>query len=152
MKKFSFSLDRVLAWRRSERELEQAALGLLFAERDALARQADNLQGERAHYQRSLANALHFDGGSVPTLPHWHARIAKSLAELGARLDQTNGRVNHQMGRLREAELKVKLLEKLRERRLAEWTKALGLEEETQAAEAYLARFARLKRTENVGA
>jgi flagellar export protein FliJ len=152
VKKFSFSLDRVLAWRRSERELVQAGLGKLIAEREALARRADSIRGERAAYERSLANALHFDGGSVPTLPNWHTRVDRSLTELAAQLDQTRVRMEQQMERLREAELKVKLLEKLRDRRLDDWKTALNLEEENQAAEAYLARFARLKRAPDAGA
>ncbi len=152
MKKFSFSLDRVLAWRRSERELVQAGMGKLIAEREALASRADSIRDERAVYERSLANALYFDGGSVQTLPHWQKRVEKSLTELAAQMVQVRVRMEQQMERLREAELKVKLLEKLRERRVSEWKTALNLEEENQAAEAYLARFARLKRAPDAGA
>ncbi len=152
MKKFSFSLDRVLAWRRSEREIQQAALGKLFAERDELSRRAESMREESLQYERTLANALYFDGGSVPTLPHWRNRVSKSLMELATQMDRMKILVEQQLERLRAAELKVKLLEKLRERRMAEWKTALGLEEETQAAEAYLARFARLKRSHDAGA
>ena len=152
MKRFSFSLDRVLAWRRSEREIERAALGKLLTERDALSRRADVIREDRAQFERSLAHSLYFDGGTVPTLPNWRTSVDRSLAALGSQLHQMTVRVNQQLERVREAELKVRLLEKLRERRLAEWKVALSLDEENQAAEAYLTRFARLKRTENVGA
>ncbi len=152
MKKFSFSLDRVLGFRRSECEMEQAALGKLLSERDELSRRTDTLRDGRTQYQTSLAHALYFDGGSVPTLPHWHARVNRSLSELAAQRDQLTVRVQQQQERVRAADLRVKLLEKLRERRLSDWKAALNLDGEAQAAEAYLARFARLKRSIEAGA
>ncbi len=152
MKRFSFSLDRVLAWRRLQREQEQAALEKLIAERNALAERVRQIRTDRAECRDALAHSLTLESRQVTTLPGWLAKVTNTLHSLAARSQELEGRVQRQQETLREAERQVKLLERLRDRRLTVWQTQVALEEEAFAAEAYLARCIRLKKANPTGA
>ena len=145
MKTFSFSLDRVLAWRRLQLEQERAALQKLLADAQTLAHRAQAVQENRRAYERSLSRALHFDAFEVATLPHWQSQVKHVLTTLAGELQQLEIRLDHQRARHRAAEQKVKLLERLRDRRLGAWRLELSKEEEAFATEAHLAGCFRLK-------
>lgn len=152
MKRFSFPLDRVLAWRRLQAEQERAILDRLVGQAEAIGRRSEEVRSARRSYEQSLSRALHFDAVDVVTLPHWQAQLKKSLGILAAEQQQVQQRVEQQRAKVREAERVVMLLERLRDRRLQAWQKELAREEETFAAEAYLAGCIRLKTSTRQGA
>jgi hypothetical protein len=146
MKRFSFRLDRILAWRRLQRGEEQWNLQKALAEREELVRKERAVRAERSDSERTLAHALHFDAQFVSTLPHWQVRVKAVLAEMAVDAGKMEARVSAQRAKLREAERKVRLLERLREKRVEDWKTAMEREEEACAAETFLARGAREKR------
>jgi len=145
MKRFSFSLDRVLNWRRLLRDKEKAVLERLAAEHAAIVSEQTNLSRERLNTERALATGLHLDGAEISTLAAWQSSVRKSLAALSNRQKLAQDRIVKQREVLRNAERDLQLLEKLRGRKLSEWTIAASKEEEDFAAEAFLAKAVRMK-------
>jgi flagellar export protein FliJ len=144
MKRFSFGLERILEWRRVQRDEEALALQKALSERAAVVDRERALRHERDRYVTGLANALHFDADEVATLPHWQLRVKTTLEKMAAAIAEADARVAGQRDKMREAERKLQLLERLRDKRLGEWKAALDREEEAFASEMYLARSARL--------
>jgi septal ring factor EnvC (AmiA/AmiB activator) len=148
MKKFAFPLDRALNWRRLQSERERAELEKLAGEGQAIAGREKRMRSERAEQEHGLAHGLYLDSAYVATLPRWQQQVKQSLAEIAAEQRAADARVAAQREKFQETERAVRLLERLRERRLANWEMELAKEEETFAAEAYLARCIRLRRSE----
>lgn len=147
MKRFSFSLDRVLTWRRLQRDQERAKLDKLLSQRAALETRAAAIRRERLALERNLSVALHFDSSSVSTMPQWQRRVSASLQATVNESRQLEPRIEQQLAQFRLREREVRLLERLREKRLQAWQAEVSREEEAFAAEAYLARCIRLKET-----
>jgi hypothetical protein len=146
MKRFSFPLDRILAWRSLQRDEEQLNLKKVLTERDELLRKERAVRDERSDSEQALAHALHFDAQFVSTLPRWQMRVKAVLIQMASDVVKMETRAVAQRAKLREAERKVQLLERLREQRLGDWKAGIEREQEAFAAETYLAQSSRLKR------
>jgi flagellar export protein FliJ len=140
MKKFSFPLDRILVWRRLELEREQALLQRLVTQRNALAAKDAALRTQRLDAERLISGNRYVDAETVSTLPAWQVYMKKTIAAAANELVLAQQRVAAQQTRFSEATRRVKLLERLREKRLDHWQIELNREEEAFAAEAFLAR------------
>jgi len=143
MTRFHFRLERVLAWRRTQLELVEIEFrreGAALAELDrALAELGD--RGIRIEAEVRDWNFL--SGRDLSALSGFRLyaeRRAKALA--AQRAEQARKLAERELD-MQEARRRCRLLEKLRERRLAEWQSAHARELEEIAAESYLARFAR---------
>jgi len=147
MQRFQFSPERTLAVRRLQREQERAALLKCHAERAAIARQEQAIRAERQSVEEAIARSLTIDASQVGTLAGWQARVRAALTHIAGMIRQADERIAQQQARLQEAERRVKLLERLRERRLAAWQTEADREREALAAEAYLARLIRERRS-----
>ncbi len=152
MKKFHFSLDRVLTWRRLQCEEQRAILDRLVREKNSIAKRANAIHAERRSFEHDLAHGMHFEARHVATLPHWQAQVKHRLVAIAGEQREADVRVAQAELLLRGAERAVKLLERLRERRVATWETELAREEEAFAAEAFLARCIRLRRAGPAGA
>ena len=145
MKKFSFPLDRVLNWRRLECERERARLEQRIAEHGAVEQRAFSIRRERDNTGQGIAEARVITGTEVATLVHWQMAVRRQLKELEIEEAKAADRIREQRTVVQEAESKVRLLERLREKRHGQWTVDLAREEETFATEVHLARFVRMK-------
>jgi flagellar export protein FliJ len=145
MKTFSFPLDRVLHWRRLECERERAKLTGLMSALKAAEQRAEALKEERRATARSIVNAPTITGAEVTTVFDWQAAMRTNQEKLAVEISQAAGHVQRQTAVVREAERRVKLLDRLHENRWEEWSADLAREEEAFAAEAYIARYTRLK-------
>lgn len=152
MKKFAFPLDRALNWRRLQSDQERTSLEKLTGEGQAIAVREKRVRSERAEQERGLAHGLYLDSAYVATLPRWQQQVKQSLLDIAAEQRAVDARVATQREKFQEAERAVRLLERLRERRVASWESERAKEEETFAAEAYLARCIRLRRSNPAGA
>lgn len=146
MQRFHFSLDRVLHFRRLERDLEKAQLEKLAQTFNACVHRHATLSNERLSIERGLATGLSIQGRDVATLSLWQSSVRKNLATLQIQQAQAEANLVAQQTKLRGAERNLQLLEKLRERQLFEWTAADQKEQEDFAAEMYLARTVRNSR------
>jgi flagellar export protein FliJ len=141
MKPFRFPLERVLEWRRGEFETEQAALRLLHAEREGTAARRRTLAESLERERRMLVSPGDVSGETLAALEAYRDWVRRETLRLEDRIRQLDRRIAEQRGRVIEAQRKVKLLERLREKALRQWTAEVNREIESFAAEAFLARW-----------
>jgi flagellar FliJ protein len=141
MKPFRFPLDRVLEWRREELETEQAALRALHAERERLQARRRWLEESLEAERRALVASATVESQALEALESWKVWVRGEFQRLGSLAQELERRIAVQRFKTLEAQRKVKLLERLREKAFQRWTAELNRELENFAAEAYLARW-----------
>ncbi len=143
MKRFRFSLQRVLEYRRQQEDLERGRLALLAAERVRLERQAEG-QGVESREMRAACAAA----GTLPAI------VVRQAFEAGAGLlrarersldlaKQVEQKRLQQLGVVMEARRRVRLLELLRRKRKLRHVRAADQEMEAIAGELHLAKLRR---------
>jgi flagellar FliJ protein len=145
MKRFDFRLASVWSWRHLEREMEQARLEGLLAELREIENRLAGLEAERRASARAVLGRGELDAAELSALEAYlreRARRREALA--GARAD-CGRRIEEQRRRVLEAERNARLLDKLKDRRLAEWRAECNRELETLAAETFLAHWGKEK-------
>ncbi len=145
MHRFQFRLESVLGWRVVELELDEGRLEQLFTERRGWEDQALALENRRREAAR-LITAKTLDGQQLAAFTDHRRHLAREEARIAAGRADCEKRIAAQQQRVAEAERKVRLLERLKERRLAEWTSDFNREMEALASETFLANWAREKR------
>jgi flagellar export protein FliJ len=143
MRNFRFSLERILGWRSAELQAEEAALAPLFADRTRLEVAREQVRAARERAASDLVAAGAVDGRDLEALAGYRLRLERDLIAIEHRLAQRRQEIAAQRARVLEAQRRVRLLEKLRARRLAEWQTAWQRESENFAAETFLARWKR---------
>jgi len=141
MKRFAFSLERVLGWRRIEAQMEELRAERLHAELHAIETSRENLRIERettAAHLRAVGSAT---GTELAALDNFRRHVDAERARLERERVDCEKRVAAHMRVLTAKKRDVKILEHLRERRLTAWTAELNRETEQQAAEAFLSRW-----------
>lgn len=141
MSAFRFSLEKALEWRRKQLELEETRFKQCVA---ALA----TLDGQRAELEAAAIRAeLEVRGSSViagcdlEALGRFRRAVQDREAALELRRADSRTKMESQQTVMMAARRRCRLLERLRERRLAEWTAVRDKELEELAAESYLARW-----------
>jgi flagellar export protein FliJ len=143
MKAFHFGLERVLDWRRME--LEQAEM--VFKQQSAALAEIDRQRAEtdaadlRAQVEVRAWNPVW--GGDLAALGAFRVEAQKRQQKLQATRAKSERGLAEQWKAMMEARRRLRLLERLKERRLSEWRAAYDRELEEQAAEAYLAQWGR---------
>jgi flagellar export protein FliJ len=137
MKTFRFPLDRALHIRRAQLEIEQAKLQRLTRGLEQLDVTATGIQTEAAATRQLII----VQPGDTSTMPDYQRGIKSRLEKLRQQKQDLLKRRQEQQRLTVEAERRVKLLEKLREQRFAEWEAAMEREQESFAGDAYLARW-----------
>ena len=82
-------------------------------------------------------------GGDLAALGTYRIRVRSEEARLAAKRSDCARAVAAQQASMLEARRRFRLLERLKERRLAEWTAARDREVDEVAAESYLAQWGR---------
>jgi flagellar export protein FliJ len=146
VKKFHFPLERVLAFRRLQRDLERAALERALGEVRRIEELAEEVRREAESTARDVVTRSAqepLDGTQLSGLDgyqHYLKRVARDVEIHRQRAEAAAGQ---QRSKLVEAERRMKVLEHLQERAREQWTQALNKEVEDFAAEAFLARRVR---------
>lgn len=142
MQTFRFRLAKVLEWytRQSEEEERRMAvcLAALADAQQAIAR----LQAERTAIERDVVSRTAIPARDFVALGLYRLGAKKLELELNTARERCEAAVEEQQARLRAAERRVRLLEKLRQRRLAEHVYAENRELEELASDAYFAKWA----------
>lgn len=141
MKHFQFQLQRVLELRSQQAEVERARLQSLLNGRTRFLRDRDNLLQQKLRAAADVRSAPSISGSDLCALASFDRYVLKRRMVMDKQLAQLDKQIEIQTAALRESERKVKLLEKLKERRLIDWTAERDKELEAAAAESYLARF-----------
>ena len=143
MTEFRFRLEKVLQWRRKQLELEEA-------EYHQRVREAAELEAERSRMEASGIGAetqvrawSPLTGIDLAALANYREYVAVQERQIAVRHAEARKRAEAQQKAMFEARRRCQLLERLKERRMAEWQAAAGKELEQLAAESHLARLSR---------
>jgi flagellar export protein FliJ len=142
MQRFQFRLASVLGWRALELEREESKLEALFAERNRREAELASL-GEQEREAERVLSLDSVDGQALSALDAHRAGLHRAAGRLRAARTECDQRIAAQRIRVAEGERKVKLLERLKERRLAEWQIRTDRELEALASETSLAKWVR---------
>lgn len=141
MKAFRFALQRILEFRASRVEEEERKLTALQEELAALDRATEQVEKSREQSARSMATAQAARGEELRALTRFCSRLDREQAALDEKKSSCAQRLVGQRRSYMEARREHRLLEKLREKQLAEWTRDAGREMDKVAGELYLARW-----------
>jgi len=140
---FRFRLEKVLSWRRSQLELAEQDFRREAAALAELDRAAAELEARGIHTEAAVRDWSALQGRDLAALSGFRLYLERRAKEIAAlRAGQARKLAERQQVML-EARRRCRLLERLRERRLAEWQSASAHELEQLAAESYLARLVR---------
>lgn len=143
MKKFAFPLERVLGWRQTQVRLAEAELARLRAGRAALDRERVELERAVELARRELADSGETTAAELGALEHYRRASASQVARLERAGRQQDESIAQQMREVLERTRQARLLERLRETRLAAWKASAAREIDQLAEESYLSRLAR---------
>jgi hypothetical protein len=151
MQRFQFRLDRVLDWSRKQCGMEEGRLAACLALVQDTDRKIEALRAERAAIDRELLTRPAIPAADFFNLGRYRTRAGKEELELGEERRQRLQSAAEQRVRVQQAQQRVGLLEKMRDRRLAEYSIAADRELEEAAAEAFLVRWSQTRRAETAG-
>jgi len=145
LKAFHFRLERILEWHAARLLVEEAELRRITAQAVELERAAMVLDQGRTEAENGVRLLAQINGSDLTALAAYRLSAEKRRQILREKLIETQKLVIGQRGKLMEARRKHRLVEKLRERRVTEWTMESNREIEQNASESHLARLSREK-------
>jgi len=143
MKRFDFPLERVRRWRAEQLNLEELKLQQAFAERQALARAKQQIRDELDRESRQVLAKPALESLDLEALDSFRYHVRDRVRDLENRESQAEQRIVAQRQKVIEARRQFELLDRLRTKALTEWTAAADKEQETLAAEMFLAKSIR---------
>jgi len=141
MQRFQFRLERVLEWRRKKCRMEENSLAACLGHLNAADQGLVQLRSERNAIDREILARSPIPAPDFAHLGLYRLRAAKEEQQLIEERTNRARAAAQQRMRVLRAQQRVKLLEKLRERRLEEYMLLAGRELEQAAGEAYLSRW-----------
>jgi len=143
MKTFQFPLQKVLDWRRSQLALAESRVERQLAALAGLERARIELESHGRRAEVEVREFHPLSGGDLSALGSFRLSIRARERELAAKRVEWQKELAVRQAALLEARRRCRLLERLKDRRWAEWTAARDRELEELAADSYLAQFAR---------
>ena len=143
MKRFDFPLERVRRWRFEQLNLEELKLQQIFAERQTLARAKQQIRDELDRAGRDMLAKPALDPLELESLDSFRYHVRDRVRDLENRERKAEEKIAVQRQKVIEARRQFELLDRLRTKALAEWTAAADKEQETLAAEMFLAKSIR---------
>lgn len=143
MTAFRFRLDKVMAWRQRQLELAEVDFRREAGVLSEMDRVAAELEASGIRAEVEVREWRHIEGRDLAALSGFRVYLERRAKELAARRVEQARKLAECERAMLEARRRCRLLERLRDRRLAEWTSASAAESEQIASESYLARFAR---------
>ena len=140
MKRFHFELRRVLDWRRQQLELEQIKLEPMVAELHLRDSRIGQCEAERRELRRPVACSASAEAQDLASAERYWLYLGGQSKRLAAELAACQERIVQQRARILEARRRLRLLERLEQRRREEWQAGADREQEALAAELFLAR------------
>jgi hypothetical protein len=145
MNAFRFRLQRVLDWRRTQLGIEEAKLEQKAGVVAELDRVREVLAAEGSMAETEVRARAPLYGWDLSALHGFRQHVGEQQRKIAARRAVCVEQMEAQRQKMLEARQRFRLLERLQKRRLDEWKAAMDKELEQFAAEAYLARCARMK-------
>jgi hypothetical protein len=141
VKQFSFPLEGALKIRRTQLEIERARTETLARAVTDLDRAGALLQNAKMESKTWISQTKPLDSSMISTVPEFDQFTRRQIAKVQLRKNEVLAKLTVQKSKAVEANQRVKLIERLREKRLAEWVSSMQKEQETFAADAHLARW-----------
>jgi len=145
MKSFHFALERVLEWRRSELDLAEARFREQMAVLAGIEREQAEMEAAGIRAEIQVRQWRPVSGSDLAALAGFRLQTKAHEKTLSARRTECARELAGRQTTMLEARRRLRLLERLKERRLAEWRAVCDRDLEEQAAELYLARFGAAK-------
>ena len=143
MKAFQFSLERALEWRRAQLEQSEARFKQQAAELVEIDRQRTESDAADRRAEMEVRAWQPVSGEDLAALGAFRLGMRRQREILLSRRVQCERVLAERQKEMMEARRRVRLFERLKERRLTEWRAAFDRELEQQAAESYLAQWGR---------
>jgi len=143
MNSFRFPLQKVLDWRHTQLDLEEARFKQQLAALAALERERAGWEaaGIKAEIQVRDWNPL--AGRDLTALGNFRLNVKQRENEIDARRLECRKSLEAQQSVMLEARRRCRLLERLKERKLAAWQSVRDHELEQLASESFLAKWGR---------
>lgn len=140
---FQFRLEKVLTWRRTQLEVAESRYRQQMAELAGLDRALADFQSGALDSEKRVSQCNPLTGRDLAALAEFRRHARNQEQSFLAMRQQISQRVAERQQAMTEALRRCRLLERLKQRRLAEWQSAADKEVEQLAAESHLARLAR---------
>ena len=141
MQPFRFPLEKVLNWYRTQYQIEEARLAECAALLNATSQSIAALRAERAATEHELIALATISARELAALEVFRLYSKKRESELQVEWQRLEQTTNDQRLKTLQAQCRVKLLGKLRERAQSTHTYAENRELESLASETYIARW-----------
>lgn len=141
MRRFHFRLQTALDWRKARLDVEESKLQRLNGGLCRIEQAAAALFEERDATDRGVLAAASTTAEDLQALSQYHRWVARQEQRLSAERREAGRQAAAQRAAVLEAERNVRLIERLKERRLGEWTAEANREQEAAASDAFLARW-----------
>jgi flagellar export protein FliJ len=140
---FRFPLEKVLQWRRTQLELEEAGFrhqtaALASLDRTLAELEADGIRAEMETRKQRMVSAC-----DLAALGTYRISVREREAAIGRNREECRKVLDARQASMMEARRRFRLLERLKLRRLEEWQKARDHELDEIASESFLARWTR---------
>jgi hypothetical protein len=143
MNAFRFPLQKVLDWRRTQLEMEEHNFRRQAAQMAGLDRASAQMTASGSAAERQVRAWNPVAGGELSALGSFRLHVKLKETELALSKAECRKELARRENLMLEARRRLRLLERLREKRLAEWTGEQDRELEALASEAYLAKWKR---------
>ena len=143
MKKFTFPLGRVMDWRDTQARMEEAKLENLYGELHGIDARVAAVLAARAESDAAAANAASMTGAELAAVGEFRRYSVAEHTRLDRLRTDCAKRIAQQIQVVSAKRRDVKLLDRLKQQRLAAWTADFHRELETEALDSHLARLRR---------
>src|SRR5947209_18488834 len=140
MKRFHFGLEKVRLWRHEQAGLEEIKLQQLHSELRGFAAQKQDLDNQVSGAQQVLLQGSSINAEDLTHFDSFRQYVRARSVSLDAQARQCNVKIGGQRQNLTESRRKAELLDRLKEKSLAEWRLAYGKEQEALGTELFLAK------------
>ena len=141
MKKFVFTLERVLDWRRLQTQIAEAELERLSQAHRTIEQQKQLLAEHRQHMERELLESQSATGWELAALEAFQNHTDAERGRLDKMIAAAAQKIQNQKETVIARRREARLLEHLKEKRLGSWRKESLKETDQLAEDAYLARW-----------
>ena len=139
MTAFRFRLEKVLTWRRTQLEMEDARFKQQIVAVADLDRTRAELEAAAIRSEVEVRKWSPLAGHDLAALSGFRLLVQDQEKQLATQRAEALQRLEAQQRVMLEARRRCRLIERLEQRRLAEWQSAADREVEQLAAESYLA-------------
>jgi len=140
---FQFPLQKVLDWRRTQLELEEVRFKQQVAALAELDGARARLEAAGMQAELQVRDWSEMRGGDLAALGSFRLDVKQRENQIAARRVECQKSLETQQRIMLEARRRSRLLERLKDRRLAEWQATRDRELEEIASDSFLAKWGR---------